>query len=326
MLHDTQDGKIPVIIDFGLSIHFKKNGDKTSPKGVMGVSEGYSPLEQYAGIKEFIPATDVYALAATLIYAITGATPKSASELKISEVRTNLNKLVPPDALDAICRALNKSYEDRTQTVSTFKSDLGILQSGHTVPIPVPDDDLWKKVIIGLISIIAIVALCVIFNKWWREHEIEPNKEGDIQVVDPPVPVAPVVEVVDTSASTRVDIEHSDSKQETSEADKPNTGDKKENPIRPQSHFQNSHPTPDKVETATTGTLSLGYATWNGGIKNGKPEGKGILTFTSTHKVDKLSSVMANSGDYFEATYSNGILEFGKLYDCNGNLKKTIIP
>ncbi len=82
-------------------------------------------------------------------------------------------------------------------------------------------------------------------------------------------------------------------------------------------------PTEPKV---TVGTLSFGYATWNGGIRNGKPDGKGKLTFSETHAVDRHSNVQANPGDYFEANYDNGSLISGKLYDQNGNLLKTIIP
>lgn len=89
---------------------------------------------------------------------------------------------------------------------------------------------------------------------------------------------------------------------------------------------------PDKLEAippkpvVTTGTLSLGYAIWRGGIKSGKPDGKGRMTFTTTHVVDRRSSVEANRGDYFDATYDNGSLISGKLYNSNGNLLKTIIP
>lgn len=77
---------------------------------------------------------------------------------------------------------------------------------------------------------------------------------------------------------------------------------------------------------ATSGTLSLGYGTWKGGIMNGKPHGKGKITFTATHAVDRSSTLQANPGDYFEANYDRGSLISGKLYDSAGSLLKTIIP
>ena len=77
---------------------------------------------------------------------------------------------------------------------------------------------------------------------------------------------------------------------------------------------------------ATNGTLSLGYGSWIGGIKNGKPDGRGKIVFTSSHSVDRSTREMANPGDYFIANYDNGHLISGKLYDSAGNLLKTIIP
>ena len=117
MLHEGIDGVTPVLIDFGMSVHFRKNGEKTSPKGLQGVSEGYSPLEQYAGIKEFNPATDIYSLAATLLYTLTGEKPRSAAEIRLSDVRTALSGKAPANAVESICKAMNKSYEDRTSSV-----------------------------------------------------------------------------------------------------------------------------------------------------------------------------------------------------------------
>ena len=330
MLHDSIDGKVPVLIDFGLSVHFKKNGDKTSPKGVMGVSEGYSPLEQYAGIKEFNPATDIYSLAATMLYALTAVTPKGASDLKLSEVRTNLAKLAPQQAIDALCKALNKSYEDRTSSVNAFKADLGVVGTGGPDTDPInPDDDKRKKyLIIGLsiIAIIAVLVCCVLLNT----HKKEPQPT--------PIPIE-VNDSISPDEPTAVVSPAKEEKQEESEREQPAQNNQNQqsgnnNQIQHSTSSQTQHQTiyqPQAQEeplkpVATTGTLSLGYATWKGGIKNGKPDGKGRMTFTSTHTVDRRSSVEANSGDYFEATYENGSLISGKLYDSNGNLLKTIIP
>lgn len=331
MLHDSIDGKVPVLIDFGLSVHFKKNGDKTSPKGVMGVSEGYSPLEQYAGIKEFNPATDIYALAATMLFALNGVTPKGASDLKLSEVRSNLAKLAPQQAIDALCKALNKSYEDRTSSVNAFKADLGVVGTGGQDTDPInPDDEKRKKYLITGISIVAIIAViaCCVYLISKQKPEPQPA----------PTPVE-VNDSISTDEAEGAVIPAKEDKQENTQSEQPaqnnqneQSGDNSQTQhlVSPQSQSQSNHQAQQQVEpvkpVVTTGTLSLGYATWKGGIKNGKPDGKGRMTFKSTHKVDRRSSVEANSGDYFDATYENGSLISGKLYDSDGNLLKTIIP
>lgn len=80
------------------------------------------------------------------------------------------------------------------------------------------------------------------------------------------------------------------------------------------------------AQETSEGTLSMGYGSWQGGIRNGKPHGKGRLTFSSAHKVDRSSSHEASPGDYFIATYEDGMLVSGKLYDGTGTLIATIIP
>lgn len=73
-------------------------------------------------------------------------------------------------------------------------------------------------------------------------------------------------------------------------------------------------------------SINLGYGTWHGASINGKPHGKGKVVFSSTHKVDQHSDVIANPGDYFEAVYENGQLVHGSLFDSTGNKKNTIVP
>lgn len=314
MLHEGLNGIVPVLIDFGLSVHFKKNGDKTSPKGVQGVSEGYSPLEQYAGIKEFIPATDIYSLMATLLFCLTGEKPKSASEIKLSDVRTVLAGLVAPEYIDGICKGLNKSYEDRTSTVSILKSDLGLGASGAGTPTDVLDLVDGKKkrkrymsFSIAAIAIIAVILLVVFRPE--KKNSVAGSNTGatDTIVTSPVVPTGE--SPVDSLGA------HGPGQEVKPEEPEPGT-----NPLP--GPF---NPRPRKP-AATSGVISLGYGTWTGGIRNGKPDGKGRITFTATHKVDKHSSAEANPGDYFVATYDNGELISGRLYDSDDNLLKTIIP
>lgn len=292
MLHDGITGIVPVLIDFGLSVHFRKNGDKTSPKGVQGVSDGYSPLEQYAGIKDFIPATDIYALMATLLFCLTGEKPKSAAELKLSEIRFSLAKIVPYDSIDGICKALNKSYEDRTSSISLLKADLGLSSSSGTIT-NVLDHDKEKnkrnRLFAFSIASILVVILLYIFC-FTPAHTDNPSEQDSINVTSIVTP-EPNLMPSPVQASTP-------------------------QPVKP-----------EPIEPAiSSGTLSLGYGTWIGGIKNGKPDGKGKVVFNSTHIVDRSTSYKANPGDYFIATYESGHLISGKLYDGSGNLLKTIIP
>lgn len=117
---DTQKENRPVLIDFGLSKHYDKKGEATSTIRVTGCSDGYSPIEQYVGITSFSPNADVYSLAATLLFLLTGTDPKIATELKEDDIKRMLTNSVPDCVLDAIVKALKRQPEERTESVSRF--------------------------------------------------------------------------------------------------------------------------------------------------------------------------------------------------------------
>lgn len=332
MLHEGAEGLMPVLIDFGLSMHFKKNGDRTTTKGVHGVSEGYSPLEQYAGIREFMPSADIYSLMATLLYCLTGERPESAATLRIADVRKVLEKSVPPEALDGICKALNKSYEARTQSVALLKSELGVntpCQGNDTVVINV-EGIRRKRRRIFVASVVGIAAVCLAAGIWLGMHassfgDASTDNKADTATVTPPP--LPILKDSITSEDVAKPEEEQTTPSTTKEEPQKQESTKPE-PKKQEQKISDSQPSAPKptASKATTGTLSLGYGIWSGGIRDGKPDGKGKLTFTAVHRVDRSTDYEGRPGDYFIATYTDGRLDYGKLYDSEGNLLKTIIP
>ena len=66
ILIDDKDNA--VLIDFGISKNYDSAGHETTTTPV-GMSEGYAPIEQYQqNVEDFSPASDVYALGATLYF------------------------------------------------------------------------------------------------------------------------------------------------------------------------------------------------------------------------------------------------------------------
>ena len=91
MLQHTDDGGLrPVLIDFGLTKHYNDDGSPTTRLNMIACSAGFAPAEQYAGITEFSPMADIYALAATVMYCLTGAIPPNAFEITDHIIRHNL--------------------------------------------------------------------------------------------------------------------------------------------------------------------------------------------------------------------------------------------
>ncbi len=115
MLSQNTDGTIrPVLIDFGLSKHYNADGSATSTVNTMACSEGYAPMEQYAGISTFFPAADVYALGATLYDAATGKRPAKSSDWPSGEPRATISTLPLSENLKRIIlKALSPMASDR---------------------------------------------------------------------------------------------------------------------------------------------------------------------------------------------------------------------
>ena len=118
----------PILIDFGITLHFNADGSRsgTSKDKSGGLSEGYAPLEQYAGVNSFAPEIDIYALGATLYYMLVGKDPDKAGEINSRRIDANLPENISQQTRTAILHAMNKLAEDRTQTAEELKKELNI--------------------------------------------------------------------------------------------------------------------------------------------------------------------------------------------------------
>ncbi|MCH5233277.1 MAG: protein kinase [Muribaculaceae bacterium] len=116
----------PVLIDFGISKHFNGKGRPTSSLNAKGASVGYAPQEQYAGISEFSPKFDIYALGGVLFYLLTGKNPPDA--FKVSGNQQELKKELDGNASEkvskAILHAMKPGALERTPNVESFLDEL----------------------------------------------------------------------------------------------------------------------------------------------------------------------------------------------------------
>ena len=115
------DGQLK-LIDFGAARSYV--GDKSM---TVVVKKGFAPVEQYMR-KGSNASTDVYALAATIYYCITGIVPPDSAERQYGDIQ-----LAAPSALGADIRqhqeraleqALQVQPKDRTQSISDFLKTL----------------------------------------------------------------------------------------------------------------------------------------------------------------------------------------------------------
>lgn len=116
----------PVLIDFGISKHFDSKGRPTSSLSAKGASPGYAPQEQYAGVSEFSPKYDIYALAAVLFYLCTGQNPPDAFKISPNqqELKKGLSGKVSPNIEKTILNAMKPTAMERTSHIKQFCNDL----------------------------------------------------------------------------------------------------------------------------------------------------------------------------------------------------------
>lgn len=88
---------------------------------MLGKTPGYAPLEQMGNdVVKFLPATDIYALGATLYKLVSGITPMSANLLASGEELDPLPTDVSPSVRKAIMRSMNVNKSKRPQTIDDF--------------------------------------------------------------------------------------------------------------------------------------------------------------------------------------------------------------
>lgn len=119
-----------ILIDFGASKHYNENSGKQDST-LLGINTpGYTPVEQAArNFSKFNPATDIYALGATLYTLLTGIPPTAsilrADEDDESEIFNYLPSSVSTSTKKALEAAMQIRSINRPQNLEEFKKMLG---------------------------------------------------------------------------------------------------------------------------------------------------------------------------------------------------------
>lgn len=121
MIRRDGDAKL---IDFGAARY--STGEKSKSLDVV-LKHGFAPMEQYSRHGRQGPYTDVYAMAATYYYAITGRAPTDAADRIAGEKLFSTRELgaeIREDAEQVLMKALSMNVPERYQTMREFYSAL----------------------------------------------------------------------------------------------------------------------------------------------------------------------------------------------------------
>ncbi|MDJ0742172.1 MAG: FHA domain-containing serine/threonine-protein kinase [Xenococcaceae cyanobacterium MO_167.B27] len=125
-----------VLIDFGATKEFVAG--QTREMSVT-LTRGYAPIEQYSYKSKRWPATDIYALCASMYESLTGELPVDVTERFASETLVPPRKLAPqinPLLEQIILKGMNMRVQDRFQTVDELLKILtGSGQVAKLIPI-----------------------------------------------------------------------------------------------------------------------------------------------------------------------------------------------
>ena len=128
------DNNQAILIDFGASKQYDEvDGENTST--LLGKTPGYAPLEQIGNeVAKFLPATDIYALGATLYKLLTGVNPVSATQLVSGETLEPIPSTISKSTRNAIAAAMEINKNKRPQSIDEFLSLLGREKQKTVVP------------------------------------------------------------------------------------------------------------------------------------------------------------------------------------------------
>ncbi len=316
-----KDGDLPILIDFGLSKQYDSDGKQTSTTPT-GISHGFAPIEQYndGGVKEFSPQTDIYSLAATLYYALSGLVPPQATRL--FDEQLTFPASVPPRMIGTISKAMSSGRRDRQATVGAFITDLNakpqpqeqteLPARNHTNAQPTTakpkSQDQHRnnatgqkkravRLVVGSIFIF-FVAVLAIFVWQRRDHNADILPTAGMESVTDMAWISPLGEAVYTGKVLQDTLENGE--------------------IR-------NVPNGQGIARVTKGDLK--GSVYDGNFVNGVMEGQTKYTlangdvFTGTfhrNQVEEGRYLSKETGEYFEGSFRDMQPYKGKWYDSNG--------
>lgn len=209
----------------------------------------------------------------------------------------------------------SKCKSKEVQQISARK-DLVCAECGKPLRECPPPKSWWDKngkyvIISVLVVIVAVLAGLFFFTDLFRG-----------KTASDPEPEKPVIQTDSVSSkSAQADTVALD----TVSKPVPQEAEKKE-PANDQKTVKNKEEKASKPANPNYGTVNLGYGTYTGDLKNGKPHGFGKIKYTSQHQIVSSKDYMAFPGDVFEGEFRDGRISGSFGYWYHDGIQTAIKP
>lgn len=317
-------GNVPKLIDFGLSLHFKSGGHATHEVNTC-CSDGYAPVEQYAGIASFSPPADIYALGAVLFFMLSGQKPVRAADMTSDFIGRHLPSAISAETRALVMKCMQKNADHR------FSSTDDLLRS--LVPLTAAADSNATKLIaptaprrrvpsVRLLRYSGLLLLLVLLASAGRYSFSLFHRSYVSQPTAPPADTPNVNRPADTPNAR---------KSEAAASRRPSRrGSSSSVPSSERSSAVGRHAARTAApaeEPEHSDIHDLGYALWQGALKDGHPHGHGTMTFKTSHPIDSRldGDHTAQSGDRLVGEYINGRLVSGNWFRNGTKIEYIII-
>ena len=177
------------ILDLGAAKDLSSGSGASSAQVAKG---GFSPMEQYTQRGGSGPWSDVYAMAATIYYTLTGVLPPNAidrMEKDNLDWKLLSQRGVPANVISALQKAITVSAKSRTQSMAEF---LGQLQKGSA---PRKRESKRTAVIAAVAAVVVVLGIALGFAVNAKKKPAAPAMAlpPETQAVETTVPQKPTV-------------------------------------------------------------------------------------------------------------------------------------
>lgn len=201
--------------------------------------------------------------------------------------------------------------KDKTVQIITGRKDFVCEECGkplREVPRPQTTWEKHGKKVIGGIAAVAIIGGAAAFFTLGGGDDKAPKKDSASQSQ------TEKVDTTQTVATAEPTTDKADKAENTNEAQPTAQPAKQDQPEKVVTKTAPENTTKTSIPTSGNGSIKLGYGTYRGETKNGKPHGHGTITYTASHKIVASKDFVAQPGDKFEGEFREGNVSGGIGY------------